>query len=78
MIKVLEGIPMVSQSVDEMASDYLSRYDSVEKAAKELVNYQIIKCGTSGFLTGLGGVITLPVAIPANVGSVLYVQLSKA
>ncbi len=34
-----------------------------------------MKCGTSGFLTGLGGVITLPVAIPANVGSVLYVQM---
>ena len=27
--KALEGIPMVSQSVDEMASDYLSRYDSI-------------------------------------------------
>ena len=73
--KVLDGIPMVSQSVDEMASDYLSRYDSVDKAAQELVNYQIIKCGTSGFITGLGGVITLPVTIPANVGTVLYVQL---
>lgn len=73
--KALEGIPMVSQSVDEMATDYLSRYDSIEKAAKELVNYQVIKCGTSGFLTGLGGVITLPVTIPANIGSVLYVQL---
>ncbi|MFC6477484.1 EcsC family protein [Pseudomonas asuensis] len=33
------------------------------------------KAGTSGFVTGLGGVITLPVAIPANVASVLYVQL---
>ena len=73
--KALEGIPMVSQSVDEMVSDYLSRYDSIDKAAKELINYQIIKCGTSGFITGLGGVITLPVTIPANVGSVLYVQL---
>ena len=36
---------------------------------------QVLKCGTSGFLTGLGGLITLPVAIPANIGSVLYVQL---
>lgn len=73
--KALEGIPMVSQSVDEMASDYLSRYDSIEKAAEELINYQIIKCGTSGFITGLGGVITLPVTIPANIGTVLYVQI---
>lgn len=73
--KVLDGIPGVSQSVDELAEDYLSKYDSVEDAADSLVKYQIAKCGTSGFLTGLGGLITLPVAIPANVSSVLYVQL---
>ena len=34
-----------------------------------------MKCGTSGFITGLGGLITLPVAVPANIGSVLYVQM---
>lgn len=34
-----------------------------------------MKCGTSGFLTGLGGFVTLPVAIPANIGSTMYVQL---
>ncbi|MGO2174028.1 MAG: EcsC family protein, partial [Staphylococcus equorum] len=31
--------------------------------------------GTSGFLTGLGGMITLPVALPANITSVVYVQM---
>lgn len=36
---------------------------------------QLVKCTTSGFLTGLGGIITLPVAVPANVSSVPYVQL---
>ena len=30
---------------------------------------------TSGFLTGVGGVITMPVMIPANIASVLYVQM---
>ena len=27
------------------------------------------------FLTGLGGIITLPIAIPANITSVIYVQM---
>ncbi len=36
---------------------------------------QTAKCTTSGFLTSLGGLITLPVAVPANITSVLYVQL---
>lgn len=65
----------ISKPVTEMADDYLDKYDDVETASKKFVNYQLTKCTTSGFLTGLGGIITLPVAIPANVGSVLYVQM---
>lgn len=73
--KVISGVPKVSKPVEILANDYLTKNSSPEKAAKELTKYQIAKCGTSGFLTGLGGIITLPVAIPANVSSVLYVQL---
>ena len=36
---------------------------------------QVKKCTASGFVTGLGGLITLPVAIPANVASVIYIQM---
>lgn len=32
-------------------------------------------CGTNGFITGLGGLLVLPVTIPANVAGVIYVQL---
>ena len=73
--KALNGIPKISESVDEIVDDYMSKYDTKEQAVKHLIRYQIAKCGTSGFITGLGGLITLPVAVPANVGSVLYVQL---
>jgi len=73
--KALNGIPMVSRSVDEIANDYLSRHDTPEAAARSLARWQVAKCGTSGFLSGLGGIITLPVTIPANIGSVMYVQM---
>lgn len=73
--KSINGIPKVSKPIEEMAVDYTSKYKDVETAAKKMINYQIAKCTTSGFITGLGGLITLPVAIPANVGSVLYVQM---
>ena len=72
--KVLEEIPLVSEPVEELADSYLKKYSS-EKAIEELVSWQIRKCATSGFLTGLGGFITLPVTIPANISSVLYVQM---
>lgn len=71
----VQGISKVSPPIEELANDYLRRSKEVDTAAKRFINYQTAKCTTSGFLTGLGGLITLPVAIPANVGSVMYVQM---
>lgn len=71
----IQGIPKVSPSISQLANDYLSKSNDIETAAKNFINYQIAKCTTSGFVTGLGGFVTLPVAIPANISSVLYVQM---
>lgn len=71
----IHGIAKVSPPIEELANDYLHKSQSIDIAAKKFINNQIAKCTTSGFLTGLGGIITLPVAIPANVGSVMYVQM---
>lgn len=73
--KALNGVPKVSRPVEQLARDYLHKYATVEEAAKALVNNQLVKCGTSGFLSGLGGAITLAVTLPANITSVLYVQI---
>ena len=73
--QAIKGIPKVSRSVDKLANDYLSKHATPDEAAKALAKMQVAKCGTSGFLTGLGGLITLPATIPANIGSVMYVQL---
>ncbi|MEG0020958.1 MAG: EcsC family protein [Oscillospiraceae bacterium] len=73
--KALDGIPLVSPSVADMANDYLEKYSKKEAAIKAMLKNQIIKCTTSGFVTGFGGFITMPVAIPANIGSVIYVQM---
>lgn len=71
----VKGIEKVSPPISELANEYLDKYSDVESAAKAFINYQVAKCATSGFLAGLGGFITLPVAIPANIGSVMYVQM---
>lgn len=71
----IKGLPHVSPPVSELASDYLEKHDTIEKAAKSFINNQIAKCTTSGFLAGLGGLITLPITLPANVSSVMYVQM---
>ena len=73
--KCLNGIPKVSPSVEEMANDYLKKYKTKEEACKAMIRNQITKCATSGFITGFGGFITMPVTLPANITSVIYVQM---
>ena len=46
-----------------------------EEACKAMIRNQITKCATSGFITGFGGFITMPVTLPANITSVIYVQM---
>ena len=46
-----------------------------EQAAEQLIRMQVTKCTTTGFLTGLGGLITLPATITADIGSSMYVQI---
>lgn len=70
----MKGLPGAPSSTD-LAFEYLEKYKDSEIAAQKLINAQIAKCTTSGFLTSLGGLITLPVSIPANVASVIYVQM---
>lgn len=73
--KAVNGIERVSPPVEKLAEDYLNKYQDPSEAARKMISNQIIKCTTSGFITGFGGMITLPIAVPANVSSVLYVQM---
>ena len=41
--KCLNGIPRVSQSVEELAKDYLDKYPNKEQACKAMIKNQIMK-----------------------------------
>lgn len=73
--KALQGVLPGEKSIEELAEDYLAKTSSREKAIDKLIGYQTVLCGTNGFITGLGGLLALPVAIPTNVAGVIYVQL---
>ena len=59
----------------ELAENYLRKHISVDNAIGSLIRSQNAQGVTSGFVTELGGLITLSVAIPANVGSIMYAQI---
>ena len=72
--KAVNGLPKM-ETAQDLAEKYMHKHNNVNDAINEFVNWQTAKCATSGFLTGLGGLVTLPVALPANITSVLYVQI---
>lgn len=72
--KCLTGFSM-SKPVEEMARDYMDRYPSVSIACDAMIRKQNIKCMADGFVTSFGGFASMLVTLPANVTSVLYMQM---
>ena len=55
------------KGAEEVAEEHLAHYpDDRETAIKRLVATHVRLAAASGFLTGLGGVVTMPVTIPAS------------
>lgn len=72
--KAITGGGVLGSAYD-LAAGYQQKSRSSQEAVANRINWQTAKCATTGFVTGMGGVITLPFAIPANVASVLLFQL---
>jgi len=72
--KAVNGVAGLD-SAEDMANDYLKGSGSLQDKANSLIRWQNTKAATSGFLTGLGGVLVMPITIPAGVASVMYVQV---
>ena len=71
----IQGIPKVSQPIEQFAEDYLRKNPDRNSAIKSMMKYQIAKCTTTGIAAGFGGLITLPITIPADLSSSLYIQM---
>jgi uncharacterized protein (DUF697 family) len=72
--RAIDGIPGIS-GAEGFADEYLRSHFDPEAAIDSLIQWQVIQAGTAGFLSGMGGAFTLPVAIPTNLAAVLYIQL---
>ena len=69
------GIPGIGSSSDLAESHLRKCGGSPEKAIDDLIAWQVGYAGAAGFLTNIGGAITMPVSVPANLASVFLIQL---
>jgi hypothetical protein len=70
----INGIPGVD-GLEDLAQSYGAQHCCTDVAIDRLINWQVAKAGAAGFVTGVGGMLTLPVTIPANLAGVLYIQI---
>lgn len=52
--------------------------EDVDKTIGRLISESVAAAGSAGFLTGLGGFIFLPIALPANVAGALVINVRLA
>lgn len=74
-VRNTHGIPRISKPVEELALDYTNKYGYSDEAIAKLIKNQISKNTINGFVTSFGGFTTMAVTLPANITSVIYVQM---
>lgn len=72
--KALEP-PRGFDSAWDLAGNYQKHEGSTLDQVNSLIRWQNTKAATSGFVTGVGGLITLPVTVPAHITTVLFLQV---
>ncbi len=72
--KSINGLPGM-ESVEELCKSYQNKNADISKQIDSLVNWQISKATTSGFISSVGGLPLMPLTLPANITSVLYIQI---
>ncbi|MGV3459701.1 MAG: EcsC family protein [Flavobacterium sp.] len=62
-------------SAQTLAESYMRKGGTKRDMVNSLTRWQNAKACTSGFITGIGGFLAMPVTLPANITSVLFVQV---
>lgn len=77
--KAILGVPPLS-SAEHLADEYRIHqgYGSDDERVDALIKWECSKNFTYGFVTGLGGILTTPVSIPAALGASWVIQARMA
>ncbi len=69
------GLPGLGDAEDVARRHLAKSGGSAERAIDDVIARHMRYAGAAGFFTNLGGILTLPVTVPANLASVLLIQL---
>ena len=72
--RAVDGLPVLGTPA-ETAGRFLAGPGTLHERAEEMTGTYSLLCGSTGFVFGLGGFLTLPVTLPANIIGVATLQL---
>lgn len=72
--KAIDGIAGVESAYD-LGNSYKEKGKSVDESINALIKWQTAKAASSGFITGFGGLLAMPLTVPASIASVMYIQI---
>jgi hypothetical protein len=75
--RALAGLPGLG-TPQEFAQGFRDRPGTVRERAEQLVRRHVAASSAAGFVGGLGGILLMPVTVPANLAAVALVQLHMA
>lgn len=62
-------LPSAQQAADQARM----KSDNLEEAVEHIIRTHLAMAGTGGFVTGFGGFVTMPIALPVNVAEFYFV-----
>ncbi|HEU0041236.1 MAG TPA: EcsC family protein [Jiangellaceae bacterium] len=72
--KAIDGFPGFP-GAREVARKYLEKRRDVDRAVRDVIEQHIRLAGVQGFVTNIGGIVAMPVAIPANLAGLAVLHL---
>ena len=58
-----------------LADDYLTGEGDLVDKVRRLIRHQAVLAAAAGFVSGFGGMASMPVMVPVNLASVMFVQM---
>lgn len=72
--RAIHGVGRVPGAISVAESQVREHRGNRDKAIKSLIEHHAAYAGAQGFVTNLGGLMTMPVTVPANIGGLALVQ----
>ena len=72
--RTLQAAPGLA-SAEDLAREFRAAPGTLPQQIDRLIRWQCAKAGAVGFLSGLGGLLTLPITVPGDVAAVTYLHV---